>query len=306
MNKRTSSGKRITGFILMAALALSLTACSAGQKSGETDLPGESSEIQEGEAPGSSVPAERDAAAKQSQAAIETDEDKRIRETQDEAGTKVTIYRGNDTVEMMVTEEAKLRELTAENLADALIGAGVLEEGVTVNSMEVSEKEGMTYLDLDFNEVFLTRLNSMGTSGEYFYMGGVVNTFLKAFDSYAVKITVNGKPAESGHNIYSDYLRFFRPDPGNMTGKYKFVASEEVLKPFVQLDEDGGFVFEYSIVMSSIPTGDYKVENDRLVMKRQGTDAVYVFDIQGDNLVYDKDESSDTGLEDKAVFEPSY
>lgn len=306
MKKRISSGKRITGIVLMAALALSLTACSAGRKSGETNLPGKSSESKEGEIPGSGVPAGRDAAVEQSQATFETDVEKQMRETQDEAGTKVTIYRGNDTVEMMVTEEALLPELTAENLADALIGAGVLEEGVKVNSLEVSEKEGMTYLELDFNEAFLTRLNSMGTSGEYFYMGGVVNTFLKAFDAYAVKITVDGKPAESGHNIYSEYLRFFRPNPGNMTGKYKFVASEEVIKPFVELDENGRFVFEYSVLMSSLPMGDYEVENDRLVMKRQGTDAVYVFDIQGENLVYDKEESSDTGLEDKSVFEPSY
>lgn len=306
MKKRISSGKRITGIMLMAALALSLTACSAGRKSGETNLPGNSSGLEEGELSGSSVPAEKDAAVEQSRAAVETDEEKQTDETQDEAGTKVTVYRGNDTVEMMVTEEVQLPELTAENLVDALIGAGVLEQGVKVNSLEVSEKEGLTYLELDFNEAFLKRLNSMGTSGEYFYMGGVVNTFLKAFDAYAVKITVDGKPAESGHNIYSEYLRFFRPNPGNMTGKYKFVASEEVIKPFVELGEDGRFVFEYSILMSSIPMGDYELENGRVVMKRQGTDAVYVFDIQGEDLVYDKDGSSDTGLEDKAVFEPSY
>ena len=305
MKQRISSGKCITGIMLMAALALSLTACSAGRKSGETNLPGKSSEIEE-EVPGSSEPADRHAAVEQSRAAIEMDEEKQMLEAQDEAGTKVTIYHGNDTVEMMVTKEALLPDLTAENLADALIEAGVLEKGVKVNSLEISEKEGMTYLELDFNEAFLTKLNRMGTSGEYFYMGGVVNTFLKAFDAYAVKITVDGKPAESGHNIYSEALRFFRPNPGEITGKYKFVASEEVLKPFVELGEDGRFIFEYSVLMSSIPMGDYELENGRVVMKRQGTDAVYVFDIQGENLVYDKDGSTDTGLEDKAVFEPSY
>lgn len=306
MKKRADYlGKCITGILLMAALALTLTACSAGQKSGEANLPGESSGVEE-EVTVGPVDESDSAVEQDGRAAIGTDEEEQRQEETDESGTRVTLYRGNDTVEMMVTDEVLLPELTAENLADALIGAGVLEEGVKVNSMEVSEQGGMTYLDLDFNETFLTKLNRMGTSGEYFYMGGVVNTFLKAFDAYAVKITVDGKPAESGHNVYSEYLRFFRPNPGNMTGKYRFVASEEVLKPFVQLNEDGSFEFEYSVLMSSIPTGDYEVENGRLVMKRQGSSAVYVFDIQGDNLVYDKEESADTGLEDKAVFEPGY
>ncbi len=71
----------------------------------------------------------------------------------------------------------------------------------------------------------------------YFYMGGVVNTFLKAFDAYAIKITVDGQPAESGHNIYSEYLHFYRPNPGSMEGKYIFVKSEESVAPYVLLDE---------------------------------------------------------------------
>ena len=41
-------------------------------------------------------------------------------------------------------------------------------------------------------------------------------------------------------------------------------------------------------------------------MKRQGADAVYVFELEGENLVFDREESSDIGLEDNAVFEPGY
>ena len=53
-------------------------------------------------------------------------------------------------------------------------------------------------------EAFAAQVRSLGTSGEYFLVGGIVNTLLDAFDGTEVMLTVNGAPLESGHNIY-DY-----------------------------------------------------------------------------------------------------
>lgn len=53
-------------------------------------------------------------------------------------------------------------------------------------------------------------------------------------------------------------------------------------------------------------TGTYERTDDKITMKRQGADAVYVFELEGENLVFDREESSDIGLEDNAVFEPGY
>ncbi|MFQ7584690.1 MAG: hypothetical protein ACLRMW_11070, partial [[Clostridium] symbiosum] len=109
-----------------------------------------------------------------------------------------------------------------------------------------------------------------------------------------------------GHTISSEYRHFYRPNPGSLEGKYIFVKSEEAVAPYVLLDEDGSFIFQYSILMSSVPTGTYERADDKITMKRQGADAVYVFELEGENLVFDREESSDIGLEDNAVFEPGY
>ena len=171
--RKGNTGKRFLTAVAIASLSLILAACAGGESGQEPSL----------ESSAAAAEAEESAEIKDEAAAEETDQ-----ETQEQAGNPVTIYRGNDTVERMLTEEVRLAEITAENLAGKLIEAGVLEKGVKVNSMELTQKEGMTYIDLDFNQEFLGKLNRMGTSGEYFYMGGVVNTFLKAFDAYAIKL----------------------------------------------------------------------------------------------------------------------
>ena len=40
---------------------------------------------------------------------------------------------------------------------------------------------------------------SFGTSGELITIGGVVNTFLKAYDADTITILVEGKTWDSGH-----------------------------------------------------------------------------------------------------------
>lgn len=40
--------------------------------------------------------------------------------------------------------------------------------------------------------------------------------------------------------------------------------------------------------MSSVPTGTYERADDKITMKRQGADAVYVFELEGENLVFDR------------------
>lgn len=308
MKKRKNTGKWFLTALLAVSLGLALTACAKGEagQSGQEESGQEESSRESGheESSRESVADNTAGAAEMNEtrtAVMETDQ-----EPEETAGEPVTIYRGNDTVELMLTEEVRLAEITAESLTEKLIEAGVLEKGVKVNSMELTEKDGMTYMDLDFNQEFLGKLNRMGTSGEYFYMGSVVNTFLKAFDAYAVKITADGEPVESGHNIYSEYLHFYRPNPGSIEGKYKFVKSREPIPPTVTLSEDGSFIFQYSLLMSSLPAGTYERTDNKITMKRQGADAVYVFELQGDNLVFNKEESTDTGLEDGAVFEPGY
>ena len=98
-------------------------------------------------------------------------------------------------------------------------------------------------------------------------MGGVVNTFLKAFDAYAIKITVDGQPAESGHNIYSEYLHFYRPNPGSLEESiYSSNREEAGLHHTFFWMRDGAFIFQYPSYASSVPTGTY--ERERMTKSR--------------------------------------
>jgi hypothetical protein len=98
-------------------------------------------------------------------------------------------------------------EVTAsrESALDALIAAGVLNEDIAVNSIELDGK----LLKLDLNSAFADLINQQGTTGERMVMGSLVNTYLSAFQAETVLITVDGQILESGHVIYDFPMGFF-------------------------------------------------------------------------------------------------
>ena len=59
-------------------------------------------------------------------------------------------------------------------------------------------QEGKT-LTLDLSREYQEYVMSFGTSGELITIGGVVNTFLKAYDADTITILVEGKTWDSGH-----------------------------------------------------------------------------------------------------------
>ena len=74
------------------------------------------------------------------------------------------------------------------------------ENGEMINSVSV-DTEG--HITADVNEAFASTVNSLGTSGEYCYIGSLVNTLLDAFDGEDVTLTVQGSVLETGHQIYN-------------------------------------------------------------------------------------------------------
>ena len=98
-------------------------------------------------------------------------------------------------------------EVTAsrESALDALIAAGVMNEGIAVNTVELDGK----LLKLDLNSAFADLINQQGTTGERMVMGSLVNTYLSAYQSETVLITVEGQILESGHVIYDFPMGFF-------------------------------------------------------------------------------------------------
>lgn len=130
-----------------------------------------------------------------------------VPETQESTAEPVsfTLYAPDDSLEGFIETEVEVEELTALAVGQKLIEAGVLNENVRVNSRI---NEG-TNLRLDMNAAFHDQLVSFGSTGERFFMGSVVNTFLSAFEAETVSITVNGEVLESGHVVYDFPMEFF-------------------------------------------------------------------------------------------------
>ena len=119
-----------------------------------------------------------------------------------EAPAVVRIYRSDANAEHFLAFGTALdgTEITADALNGAMDGL-IFENGAAFNTVSVDEAG---HVKADLNDAFAAQVRSLGTTGEYFLVGGIVNTLLDAFDGTDVTLTVNGAPLESGHNIY-DY-----------------------------------------------------------------------------------------------------
>lgn len=114
------------------------------------------------------------------------------------------LYHGDENAEKLLPKEVFVPEINESVVIEQLIAAGVLREGIAVNTLE---KNG-SQLNIDFNQEFANLVCSMGTSGEYIIVGSTVNTFLSAYQADTVFFTINGEILESGHVIYDFPMGF--------------------------------------------------------------------------------------------------
>ena len=92
---------------------------------------------------------------------------------------------------------------------NALIEKSVLPSDIQVLKCDKQTIDGVESLDVDFNEAFGAYVCSMGTTGEYYTIGSVVNTFLDAYGCEKIKIAVEGNTLETGHAEYPGYMNRF-------------------------------------------------------------------------------------------------
>ena len=119
------------------------------------------------------------------------------------------VYVGKDDATAFVFESVEIEELTPENIVNVLVQKSALSSDIQVLKCEEQTVDGVKSLDVDFNEAFGTYVCSMGTTGEYYTIGSVVNTFLDAYGCEKVKITVEGNALETGHAEYPGYMNRF-------------------------------------------------------------------------------------------------
>lgn len=181
----------ITGLLVLTAFGS--WACGAKQ----TDTKEDTTQFQEADA----KPEEKDTAEENSDMEINEN-------TQNEEGKKVLIYYGNDNADAIIYKEVTISELSPETLIDELAKVNIVSMDTKVNSVSLDEKD-KKLLHLDMSKEFGEYVSMMGTAGEYIVMGGLVDTFLDAYDCEHVKITVEGETLETGHAIYEGNLQFY-------------------------------------------------------------------------------------------------
>lgn len=128
---------------------------------------------------------------------------------QENNSIEIKVYACNDDATAFVSECVKIDELTPENIVNALIEKSVLSSDVQVLKCDKQTVDGVESLEIDFNEAFGAYVCSMGTTGEYYTIGSIVNTFLDAYGCEKVKITVEGNTLETGHTEYPGYMNRF-------------------------------------------------------------------------------------------------
>lgn len=119
----------------------------------------------------------------------------------------VRVYRINANANGFLAVGVRLdgEEITADALNAAMNGL-LFENGAAFHTVTADEAG---HIQADLNDAFAAQVRSFGTSGEYYLVGGVVNTLLDIYDGADVTLTVNGAPLESGHAVYDTALTRF-------------------------------------------------------------------------------------------------
>ena len=191
--------------VLLVGILISLSACS---NSTNTDLPqadGQKTEQQDDD----KNKVDQKEENKEEQSGENSEEQSEDTISKEDKTVEIKVYVCNDDATAFVAESVKIDELTPENIVNALIEKSVLSSDVQVLKCDKQTVDGVESLEIDFNEAFGAYVCSMGTTGEYYTIGSVVNTFLDAYGCEKVKITVGGNALETGHAEYPGYMNHF-------------------------------------------------------------------------------------------------
>ena len=191
--------RKMTVLLMVLVGMMCLTACSKSSESQETTV----QEEQEKEDKSDSEEVEDASEEKEDPVVQESEE-----EPEDEPG-EIQIYYCNEDATAFTSEEVQIDSLFPEAVLNALIEKGAIAADVEVMSLETTTVDGKQTLLLDLNDAFASYISSMGSTGEYFVMGSICNTFLDAYDCDQIQITVGGDTLSTGHAEYPGYMSKF-------------------------------------------------------------------------------------------------
>ena len=190
--------------ILLVVMLVSVSACSNSTSTDSSQTANQKTEQQEDK-----NNADQKDENKEEQSGENSDEKSQNTVSNEDKSVEIKVYMSNDDATAFVSESVEIAELTPENIVNALIEKSVLSSDVQVLKCDKQTVEGVESLEVDFNEAFGVYVSSKGTTGEYYTIGSIVNTFLDAYGCEKIKITVEGNTLETGHNDYPGYMDRF-------------------------------------------------------------------------------------------------
>lgn len=196
--------------ILLITLVFSLTAC--GKNSGDGQEPSDTSdtqtEEQKEEEQGETKDPETESEEPQQEPEESQDTQTPVQEPAAETAT-ITVYYSNADATAFESSEVSIPSLSPEAVLGALVSQGALTADVAENSFTVNTVDGKASIELDLNSAFAAYVSNMGSTGEYYTVGALVNTFLDAYECEQIRITVDGEALSTGHAEYPGYLARF-------------------------------------------------------------------------------------------------
>lgn len=197
--------KRKLIIVLLTGVLLSISACSSSTGTDSSQSDNQKTEHQEDDKD------KVDQSDENKADLSEADSEKKAEDivSNEDKSVEIKVYVSNDDATAFVSESVKIDELTSENIVKVLIEKSVLSSDVQALKCDKQTVDGVESLNVDFNEAFGAYVCSMGTTGEYYTIGSVVNTFLDAYGCEKIKITVEGNTLESGHAEYPGYMNHF-------------------------------------------------------------------------------------------------
>lgn len=201
--------KRKIFAVLLISILLSLSACSNSSVADSSNSDVQKTEQQNQDKDSRKEKNEDKQAEQQEQENDDSNKDDNTNTQEEDKPIEINVYTSNNDATAFVSQSMKIDELTPDNIVNVLIEKSVLPSDVQVLKCDKQTVDGVESLDVDFNEAFGTYVCSMGTTGEYYTIGSVVNTFLDAYGCEKVKITVEGNTLETGHAEYPGYMNRF-------------------------------------------------------------------------------------------------
>lgn len=196
--------KKIILPILLLAWILCLSACSNNSDNSKT-----SDAINQEEQKESEEEEQDQEESTTEQDEPDTEKDDTMDQTPASESVNITIYYSNDDATGFASEEVQINSLTPEEVLNVLVDKGAMAADVRILSFETKTVDGKTTIELDFSSEFSSYVSSMGSTGEYYVMGSVCNTFLDAYDCEQIKIMVEGQVLSTGHAEYPGYMSKF-------------------------------------------------------------------------------------------------